>query len=234
MQHSSSIHDFSVKETGYYTQARPEMLRFLPPNVKTLLDVGCGEGQFGALVKEKLRVEVWGIEMDPTAAGHAQKNLDRILVGDAVQLLDTVPDGYFDCIVFNDILEHLVDPQNMLLKTKKKLQPGGVIVASLPNVRYFFTLRDLLIKKQWQYTDSGILDKTHLRFFTRNSIRDMFQSLGFHVLALKGINPITPWKFLLLKILSFGYLADTQYLEYACVARPLHEKTSHDIHNDPS
>jgi SAM-dependent methyltransferase len=167
-----------------------------------------------------LNAEVWGIEIDKQAGSIAQTRIDKVLIGDLSVIIEELPDGYFDCIVFNDVLEHLVDPFNILLNIKKKLSSDGLIVSSIPNVRYFYNLRDLLIKKQWRYEDAGILDKTHLRFFTFRSMLDMYKSLGYDVKIIEGINPITLWKFNLLNCFSFGYLADTRYSQFACVAKP--------------
>jgi hypothetical protein len=78
----------------------------------------------------------------------------------------------------------------------------------------------LVIDKQWKYEKYGVLDKTHLRFFTKKSILEMFEMLGYNVLSLDGINSIWPWKVRLLNMLLFGALSDTRYLEFACVAKP--------------
>ncbi|MFA5995839.1 MAG: class I SAM-dependent methyltransferase [Patescibacteria group bacterium] len=222
MNNGRNLTDFKIKEDGYYSQFRSEMLAFMPSNTKTLLDIGCSEGLFGAAAKEQLNVNtVWGVDIDEQSCSQARQHLDNVLCGDITQLISKLPEAYFDCISCNDILEHLVDPFTLLLKLKKKLSPQGVIICSVPNVRYFFILKELLLHKQWRYTDAGILDKTHLRFFTKNSLKNMFETLGYSVLTIQGINPITPWKFIWLKLLSFGYLADTQYLQFACVAKPI-------------
>lgn len=157
--------------------------------------------------------------MDSKAGNKAKEILDKVLVGNVVDVIGDITDNYFDCIIFNDVLEHLADPYNVLSEMKKKLSMGGAIVASIPNVRYFHNLRKLIFNKQWRYKDQGILDKTHLRFFTKKSIIDMFESLGFTIETIEGINPITGWKFNILDWLTFGFLEDTRYLEFACVAR---------------
>src|SRR5512133_3306436 len=95
----------------YYSLSRPEMVDFVPQSAKKILDVGCGEGRFGSsFKKEGSEGEVWGVEIDREAALVAQKHLDRVMVGNISDLLDALPDRYFDCVVFNGVLEHLVDP----------------------------------------------------------------------------------------------------------------------------
>jgi len=216
----TEIKDLSIKPEGYYNQVRQEMIEFVPENARTMLDVGCGEGLFGLHVKKKYGTEVWGIELDADSAKNAQKNLDKVLTGDICLLIDSLPDGYFNCIVFNDVLEHMVDPYSVLIKVKNKLSKNGLIICSIPNFRFFYSLRDFLASKDWKYEDEGIFDKTHLRFFTLKSIKRMFDSLDYEILKIKGLSEIRSWKFKLLDLLSFGYLADTRYVQYACVARP--------------
>lgn len=208
------------KSTTYFSQTRQEMMKYIPRGAKKILDVGCGEGNFGSQLKNKLQAEVWGIEVESQPAKIAHTKIDKVLIGDVGQVFNAVPSGYFDCIIFNDVIEHLVDPYSILLRVKEKLNNKGVIVCSIPNVRYFFNLREILWYKQWRYTEWGILDKTHLRFFTLKSIRDMFNALGYEEILIEGINPITSWKFNVVNLFSLGHLSDTRYWRFACVEKP--------------
>lgn len=220
MNYSQNLSDLEIKPDDYYTQARFEMLKYIPSDSSVMLDAGCGTGNFGQLVKEQNpKIEIWGIELDKASADEARAKLDNVLNGDVCVLADTLPDDHFDCIIFNDILEHLADPYSLLSKIKAKLKPTGSIVCSLPNVRYLPNLRDLILRKQWKYVDAGILDKTHLRFFTKSSIIDMFVHLDFELLSIEGINPIKSVKFDIINILALGTLSDTRYLQFACVAK---------------
>ncbi|OFY41551.1 MAG: hypothetical protein A2X18_06930 [Bacteroidetes bacterium GWF2_40_14] len=220
MAYTQNLLDLSVKPDGYHIQTRPEMMKYIPDTAKRILDVGCGQGLFGYQLKQKLNAEIWGIEIDKEAGEIARTKMDKVLTGDLTDLVRSIPDKYFDCIIFNDVLEHLADPFSALLLIKEKLSGDGIIVSSIPNVRYFYNLRDLLIKKQWKYEDAGILDKTHLRFFTQKSIIEMFISLGYEIITIEGINPIRLWKFNILDFLSFGYLTDTRFVQFACVVKP--------------
>ena len=220
MTSTPGIADLSTKPEDYYKQSRPEIVPFIPKGAKRILDIGCGEGGFGAELKKQFNVEVWGIEFIPAAAGIAQRKLDRVLVGDVMEKLKELPDKYFDCVIFNDVLEHLVDPYQVLVSMKSKFGPHGTVVASIPNIRYFRALFDLAIRGRWHYEESGTLDKTHLRFFTKKSVREMFESLGYRVVALKGINPTSSWKVSVFNILTLGFFADTRYLQFCCVATP--------------
>lgn len=209
------------KPARYYTGVRAEMLKYIPGDAKRVLDVGCGEGFFGEAVKNATGAEVWGIELFPEAAEKAAGRLDKVFTGDIESgVLASLPAGYFDCVVFNDVLEHLRDPWKALSLIRETLAKGGVVVASIPNVRYFKTLKALLLHKKWEYANAGVLDKTHLRFFTSHSIRDMFEGCGYKITTLEGINQSAPsLKYHLFNILLMNTLNDSRFLQFACVAR---------------
>jgi 2-polyprenyl-3-methyl-5-hydroxy-6-metoxy-1,4-benzoquinol methylase len=206
--------------TLYYRQKRPEMLRFIPTAAQRVLDLGCGEGAFSATVKESRGAEVWGIEFNEHAAQRASTVLDHVLAGDADKRIAELPDSYFDAVVCNDVLEHLVDPLATLTQLRCKLKPEGVVVASIPNIRYLPALGKVVFRRDFPQEDFGIFDRTHLRFFTRRSIVRMFETAGFTVQRIKGINPFCGPFGALAIILSLGYFADGVFLQYACVASP--------------
>jgi hypothetical protein len=106
---------------------------------------------------------------------------------------------------------------------KRILSPDGVVVASIPNVRHLRNLYNLFFHKDWQYADFGILDKTHIRFFTRKSMVRMFQTLGYELAAVQGVNPSKRWYFRIFDLLTFGFMHDSKYSQYACVARSVSE-----------
>lgn len=204
---------------AYHSHARPEMLAFVPREARRVLDVGCGEGAFAALVKERTGAEVWGIELDARAAKVAASRLDRVFDGDALARLADVPDGAFDVVVTNDVLEHLVDPYAALRALRAKLAPGGCLVASIPNVRFLPHLVHVVAQKDWRYEDEGIRDRTHLRFFTARSIRRAFDEAGYRIERMQGINPMAGWKFPVFNVATLGTMRDTRWQQFAVVAR---------------
>jgi 2-polyprenyl-3-methyl-5-hydroxy-6-metoxy-1,4-benzoquinol methylase len=209
------------KPDWYYACPRKEMLKYVPEASRTVLDVGCGEGLFGhALQQQVAGREVWGIEIDPIAAGEAEGQIDKVLVGDVETVLSRLPEGHFDCVVFNDVLEHLVDPESVLRKITRYMTPNGIVVCSIPNVRYFPVLFRLILRKEWRYVDNGVLDRTHLRFFTIKSIQQMFEELRYDVLTIDGINRLNTWRPKVASVLSLGLFSDCRNKQYACVARP--------------
>ncbi len=206
------------KPKDYYSERR-EILPFVPKGKKSFLDVGCGEGAFGALLKRERRAEVWGIEIDPVVANKASEELDRVIVGDIEGENMGLPERYFDCIIFNDCLEHLYDPWRVLENVKKYLNLSGVIVASLPNVRYYEVIRDLLRYGKWRYAEQGVLDKTHLRFFTAESIKEMFEECGYTLGCFNGINQTRlPLLMCCINLICKGYFDDMRYRQFVCVA----------------
>lgn len=214
----SSKKKMMIEATNYYSQNRPEIAAFVPLNIKTILDVGCGQGAFLKVVKEQTGAETWGIEVVTEIANIAKDRADNVLTGKIEDVLSTIPDAYFDCITFNDVIEHLLVPSEVLKMIKPKLSINGILIASIPNVRYFYNLYEFIIKKDWEYKDDGILDSTHFRFFTRKSMNRIFEQAGYQILKQKGINPITSKKFILFNILTLGYFNDSKYLQFVCVA----------------
>lgn len=219
MSSSANLKDFSSKPSSYFTNLRNEMLEFLPDGISKVLDVGCGEGDFGASIKRRMNIEVWGIELDSVAATRASDNIDKVLLGDLQEKISELPKKYFDCIIFNDVLEHLVNPYAVLEAVKLNLKGNGFVVCSIPNVRHCRILFNLVFRKQWRYEDSGILDKTHLRFFTEKSIKDMFENLDYEIVKMKGINRTNNLIVKLINLLFFGWFSDTLYYHYGCLVR---------------
>ena len=206
----------------YAEAERREMLRFVPTGASRILDVGCSVGNFGILLKAELDAEVWGVEIDAEAAKLAEKVIDHVICGPFDKAAD-LPPGYFDCIVFNDVLEHMVDPYSALSYAKSLLASEGRVVASIPNVRYFSNLWDVVIRGSWEYSDTGILDRTHLRFFTKSSIESMFIDLGYDIEVLEGINALEwenqarhRW---IRHLVCLRRFEDTKWLQFAVVAR---------------
>ncbi len=205
----------------YYTENRSELLKFIPDNTKTLLDIGCSSGLFGKQLKEKKEIEVWGVEPVKDVAKKASKNLDKVLC-EFFEEKNDYPLNYFDVITFNDSLEHFPDPIPPLHLAKKLLNKNGIIVASIPNFRYIENIQHILVDMDFKYKEAGILDKTHLRFFTLKSIKRLFNENGFNIVSIEGINP--HWwsgkKIFLLQLFFKRYMEDMKYLQYVVTAKP--------------
>jgi SAM-dependent methyltransferase len=207
---------------SYFTHARPEMRPFVPDSARRILDIGCGEGAFAASLKrEREGVSVTGVEIDPGAAQTARAHLDRVLTGDAASALPQLEAEAFDVIVLNDVLEHVPDPESLLRALRPLVAEGGCLVASIPNVREFFTVKDLVLHGRWEYQDEGILDRTHVRFFTRSSLPGLFERAGYELETVRGINRTGSSKFKVFNAVTLGRFDEMGYLQFACVARPI-------------
>ncbi len=209
---------YETKPDGYYNNPRKELLDFIVNEPKKVLDVGCGDGSFAVLVKQKYNAETWGIEYVQKEAEKAGKILDKSLAGPCENHISSLPDNYFDVIFFNDVLEHLVDPYTVLETIRTKLSPNGIIIASIPNIRYFKVLTALFLKKDWRYEAYGVMDKTHLRFFTKKSMVRMFDEAGYNCKTVKGLSATRSLRFILFSIFTLLTQWDARYGQYGIVA----------------
>lgn len=165
-------------------------------------------------------MEVWGVELEHAVGQEAAQLLDKVVIGRIETVLSDLPNSRFDCIVCNDVLEHLVDPYGFLDDVPRCLTEAGVLVVSIPNVRYWPHLTDYVLRGNWEYQNEGILDRTHLRFFTEKSIIATFERHGFDIQSVAGIRPYWSRPFSLFRRLTFGKFDDCQYQQFGVVARP--------------
>ncbi|MFS4494548.1 class I SAM-dependent methyltransferase [Maribacter sp. 2308TA10-17] len=211
--------DYNNKANDYFNHERPEMLAFLPEGCKKVLDIGCGEGTFVKQIKDKTGAEAWGIELMPEPGNEAKKILDKVFVGPCENFVDDLPENYFDVIYCNDVLEHLVDPYSVLGTLKGKLSENGVVISSIPNIRYHDAFKKIILQKKFEYEGHGIFDKTHMRFFTKSSIAKMYRDQGYKIVSHKGINRTRSLKPYLYNIPFLFTAMDMFYLQYATVAK---------------
>jgi 2-polyprenyl-3-methyl-5-hydroxy-6-metoxy-1,4-benzoquinol methylase len=183
-------HAIDVKDESYYVLARPEMKKFLPNSTTTMkvLEIGCGAGNFVHNLNGYL--EYWGVEPNPNMAEQAKEKCSKVLIGSFDGVDSQIPECYFDLVICNDVIEHMADVENFLERIKTKLKPEGNLMGSIPNVRFIENILRFLIQKDWRYTEWGILDKTHLRFFTEKSLKRLFQENGFGLILFQRINPV--------------------------------------------
>ena len=172
-----------------YTGNRPDIEALLPDNTSRVLDVGCSIGTLGKSIKEKFGAFVTGLELDENMATIAKESLDKVIVGGATEIFaqGLLEKEIFDVIIFADVLEHLVDPWKTLSIAVENLSENGVVVASIPNIRFYHTILHLAVLGRWPYRERGTHDRTHLRFFTIKNISDLFAQAGL-VIEKKAVN----------------------------------------------
>jgi len=176
----------------YYNRVNPDLLRLMPPDARIVVEVGCGAGALAEAYRRiNTQVCYFGIEKDPAAARAASSSgrVDRVVTSDvaivepmALELSDTAPS--VDCLVLGDVLEHMVDPWTVLERLTRWVRDGGQVLACIPNVQHYSVLVNLL-RGKWDYQDEGLLDRTHLRFFTLSGVQDLFARAGLHVFEIQ-------------------------------------------------
>lgn len=215
---------YNEKKSNYYGHVRPEILRLVLNKVNRVLDVGCSDGSFAKqLLDNDLCNEVHGIEPFKDAFLKAQDKLNFVFNSRVEDVISKLEDNYYDIIFFNDVLEHLIDPEQVLKEFKSKLTHDGIIITSVPNVRNLGNLYNLIIKRDWEYVESGILDSTHLRFFTLKSFERTVRNAGYNVIFIGGNeeNKISfkGLKFIL-NLFFISFFKDTRYLQILSVISP--------------
>lgn len=169
-----------------YVGARPEVLGLVPESARRILDVGCSAGLITA-PRAAAGDTVVGVEFDPFLAAEARKVLTEVLEADVEHLVieDESLGEPFDCVIFADVLEHLRNPWAAVRWAAGQLRNGGSIVVSVPNVRHLETFWTLAVRARWPYKDVGIFDRTHLRFFARRNLPDLFEGTGLEIVELR-------------------------------------------------
>lgn len=173
----------------YYEWSRPELRALVPADAKLVLDVGCGRGALGAALKaDRPELRVHGIEYVPTVAAVAGERLDDVIAAD-LDGLETLPSHWepFDAVICGDVLEHLRDPARILGVLRDCLAPDGALIASIPNIKHWTVLHPLLVDDLFTYQDCGLLDRTHVHFFTLEEIDAMFTDCR---LAVQSLMPV--------------------------------------------
>ena len=205
----------------YYNNSRLELLNKFTKGRNRVLEIGCAEGLFGEYLKQHgFAEEVIGIELFPDAANVAQTRLDKVICGD-IEVMDhtgiSLAPNSFDYIVCADVLEHLRDPWVIVSWLETLLNGEGRLIVSIPNIRHWSVVFPLLFKGEWTYRTQGILDQTHLRFFTRKSAMDLIQRTG---LKIESCAPLMYRKLdKEISRITFGGLAEFTALQWLISAR---------------
>jgi GT2 family glycosyltransferase/SAM-dependent methyltransferase len=176
-----------IQDRAGYDHERSEIAALVPAESRCVIDVGCASGGLGQNIKRRRpEIEVRGIEPVPIEADRARAVLDDVLVGEAD--VEALPADWPqpDCVIFADLLEHLTDPWSTLQKWRERLVPGGALVVSIPNVLHHRVISGL-VRGHWNSTESGILDRTYLRSFTRATASELVESAGFRIERIERV-----------------------------------------------
>lgn len=207
---------------GYFDHARHEILPFLPADCSRVLELGCSSGATLREIQKQRAVErSEGIELFPEAAERAAQVFDRVF-NESLDDFDfdaRLPGERFDLILALDVLEHLVDPWNVVRAVSKRLAPSGVLIVTLPNIRHKSVVQDLVFRNEFRYQDAGILDRTHLRFFVRRTAIELCESGGLVVTECATTKKLKKTR-KLLSILTRGWSDDFYSQQFILIARP--------------
>jgi 2-polyprenyl-3-methyl-5-hydroxy-6-metoxy-1,4-benzoquinol methylase len=202
-------------------QARADLAARVPEGARAVLDVGCSRGATAAALRARGVRTVVGVEPDPGDAAEAARACDRVLAQPLEEVREEFP-GAFDAVLFGDVLEHLSDPPAALVRVRPWLSPRGVVVASVPNVGHWSVVADLL-EGRFDYVPYSLLSGTHIRFFTRATLADLFEASGYRVEEVEGVtfppSPAGAGKLAALAALP-GASPDLTVAEFLVVARP--------------
>ena len=209
----------------YFARARREVLPFIPQNIEKMLDVGCGEGVTTALIRQNNPSITWagGIELFADAAAQAEHTMDQVWCGnlDDLSFEQDIEPGTLDVVLCLDILEHLQDPWEAVRRVTPLLKPEGRLIISIPNIRNWKFIKNLLFKGDFEYKNAGLLDRTHLRFFTRATAIKLAETGGLHVTYHGNIHPWKPFDTRnILSRLTLGGLDDLMIKQFVIVASP--------------
>ncbi len=177
------------KIRGYYLTDREEFVEFIGRfiDVDSSLDIGCAGGRLGERLVATGVVKVCdGIEPHPDAARLAKAQLRHVWEGTLESTSSEVPWTSYDLVIMADVLEHLVDPWQTLRFLRESTSSNCRLALSVPNIRHYKVSFPLLFKGEFRYTDQGIMDRTHLHFFTRQSLVEILQECGWHIQAIES------------------------------------------------
>ena len=180
---------YNSKNKNYYKNVRVEIMPLLPEKINRIFEIGCGTGETLSYIKSVKHAK-WagGIELTKTTEKIKEnKNIDLIIYGDIENKILPLKKASLDIILCLDVLEHLNNPWLVLKKLKLYLKKDGVIICSIPNVRNYKVLLPLMFLGNWNYSENGILDKTHLRFFTKKTSIKLIEESGFKVNSITSL-----------------------------------------------
>jgi SAM-dependent methyltransferase len=176
----NQIQLYKSKDLNYFSHARKDIQPLLQAQYQKVLEIGCGSGQTLEWLKSNGYCE-WAGGVEPYAPNPNSKLIDEFWRLDIEQKIPDLPDKSIDLLLFLDVLEHLRDPWTTLQNLSKLVKDDGQIIISLPNIRNYRIVFDLFFKGKFNYSNDGILDRTHLRFFTYESAVQLIELADFTV-----------------------------------------------------
>ena len=218
---------YAEKNTTYFTNIRYDLIKLLPnnPNNK-VLELGTGGGDTLIEIKRRnLAKEVVGVElMEIPNSNQTNPIIDKFIIADIEKQSLSLPENHFDAILIGDVMEHLADPWKVVDYLSRLLKKGGVFIVSVPNIRFFTAFYKIYLKGDFGYKRDGLFDKTHLRFFCKKNIKELFTTPYLQVQSVTAIEKVrgdADWWKRLLNFISFNGLEEFLALQYIVVAKKI-------------
>ena len=209
---------YKDKQQTYFTNIRHDLINFAHPHPDNrILEVGAGGGDTLITIKKKgLAREVVGIELNKVeGSNQGDPSIDRFIFGNIESMEIDLPENYFDIILCGDVLEHLIDPWKTIEKLQRHLRKGGKLIASIPNIRHYRALYEIFVKGQFSYTEFGLFDKTHLRFFCKKDMMSIVSTLQLKPDSIISIfKHLPPSRINTINKLTFGLFEEFLTLQY--------------------
>lgn len=197
---------YATKPKSYFAGARSDFVDRLPRDSSAaILEIGCGSGETGALALSEDRCGHYvGVELFESAAAEARKVLTEVITGNVETLNFEWQPAAFDAIILSEVLEHLIEPGRVLKELARFVRPGGIVMASSPNISHWRVIRELL-NGRFNLADKGVFDRTHMRWFTPDTFTAMFEEAGFDIHEVGPVTPFSPRTELISKLTSGRY-----------------------------
>ena len=212
-----------MKQTPAHEVANPDLVALMPKTSRRVVEVGSSSGALARAFKGLAPAcHYTGIEIDAEYAEASKRYCDAVVFASVEEMDDAAFDALFpsDCWVFGDTLEHLRDPWRLLRRIRERITAGGSVVACIPNAQHW-SVQARLNCGLFRYEDSGLLDRTHLRWFTRITIKEMFESTGFSIVEGGARIFDQPSEVVLSAIREMAYSCNTDPDQAATDAIPL-------------
>lgn len=183
---------YAMKNDEYFSGARSDIVRRMPNHESArVLEIGCGTGRTGELALKESKAGFYqAVELDEQSANRAKDVLSDVIHGNVEEIDLSRLSGPYDVLIFSEVLEHMVDPWNVLQKIVPLLRPAGLLFASSPNISHYHVVLSLL-RGRFDYQASGVMDRTHLRWFTPQSYRSMFEQAGLKTMSVEPLVPFS-------------------------------------------
>jgi 2-polyprenyl-3-methyl-5-hydroxy-6-metoxy-1,4-benzoquinol methylase len=183
---------YNAKQKDYFAGARLDYIAELPKNPNAcILEIGCGNGNTGAIaISEGKCARYCAVEIHTPAVEIAKTKITEVVQGNVETMDMPWTSQSFDALILSEVLEHLVDPWAVLRKLRPLMKPGALVFASTPNISHYKVVL-MLLRGQFRLTDKGVTDRTHLRWFTPQTFREMFKSCGYCVYQVRSLSPLS-------------------------------------------